>query len=158
MKFSFRILVLTLSLLFAGQHVCAEELKRLPPAAFTLGMMTTFIYRAEAYRTLCGKHVSAKDLNSSVGDWLERNKPLIDQIIEAGRKMKWAGVDSSSEKWLQMQERDAARLRAQIAEIIEPEPKLMCMDGIRMFRDGSVELIYFPYHLKALGISIPAGN
>ncbi len=147
---------LALLLVLTFPSAIAKEPARLPPVAFTLGMLTTFIDTADAYRTLCAKHVSAGDLQSYVGAWFERNQRLIDQILDVGRKAKWYSSDRSSETvWVEMRERDAARFREHVAQVIEPNPKMMCIDGMRPFKDGSYELEYFPFHLKALGISVP---
>jgi hypothetical protein len=149
-------LTLALALFSATSLTVAQEPRPLPPVPFTLGMMMSYVDTADAYRVECAPHLSAAELHSAVGAWFARNQPLIDKILEAGRRTKWYDPNRSPEEvWSKMRNTETARIRAQVAQTVKPSPKLMCMDGTRLFRDGSIELKYFPYHLKALGISVP---
>ena len=154
MKTLATLLLFVLSVMSAS--AADQAPRRPPPFPSTLGMLTSFIYTAQAYRAECAKHVTAKELHGSVGEWFERNQPLIEQVFAAGRKAKWFSADRSSEEvWAQMQRTDSEAIRAQIKGLIQSAPKTMCIDGMRPFKDGSYELENFPVHLKVLGVAVP---
>jgi hypothetical protein len=144
-----------LSLALGGQ-VCAvgSQEQKLPEPAFAIGMLTGFIHAADAYRSLCRPHVPAAEHERYIGSWFTRNQALSSKIFEAGSKMQW-GIQPGdyASQWQQSWEQDAKRIRLQIAESIASEPHLMCIDGMRPFREKNYELSYFPFHLRAIGVA-----
>jgi hypothetical protein len=137
------------------QVLCARaQEQQLPDVAHSLGMLAAFIHTAEAYRTLCRPHVRPADHERYIESWFVRNQNLADKIFDAGAKVKWGLPPGNHvEAWQRIREQDSKRLRAQVAEAIAPAPGAMCLDGMRPFRDKNYELSYFPFHLKALGVS-----
>lgn len=153
MKHAVQLLVCA-SVLGTMSYGAAAQDQQLPDRAFSLGMLTAFIYTAEAYQKLCRPHIRPADQERYIEAWFVRNQPLAEKIFEAGSKMQWGlqpGGDADA--WPRMREQDSQRLRIQIAEMIAPAPALMCLDGMRPFRDWNYELSYFPMHLKAIGVA-----
>ena len=91
-----------------------------------------------------------------MGQWFKRNQPIIDQVNEKGKDGNWQSQGRSSEQvWDEMWQANAAQARMRAAEAIKPAPKLMCVDALRPFSDGSLELANFPVHLQSLGVKLP---
>ena len=130
--------------------------KRTPPFANAIGVVAAIIHSANAYRAECTQWLSAKELDDTVGQWFKRNQPIVDQVIEKGKNGNWQSQGRTSEQvWDEMWKANAAQARMGAAEAVKPVPKAMCVDALRPFSDGSLELANFPVHLQSIGVKLP---
>ena len=146
-----------IALLVANAAQAGEpNAKRTPPFTSAIGVVTAIIHSANAYRAECTQWLSAKELDGTVGQWFKRNQSIIDQVNEKGKDGNWQSQGRSSEQiWDEMWQANAAQVRMRAAEAVKPAPKAMCVDALRPFSDGSLELANFPVHLQSLDVKLP---
>ena len=146
-----------IALLVANAAQAGEpNAKRTPPFTSAIGVVTAIIHSANAYRAECAPLLSAKELDDTVGQWFKRNQPIVDQVIEKGKNGNWQSQGRSSEQvWDEMWKANTAQARLRASEAIKPSPKAMCVDALRPFSDGSLELANFPVHLQSIGVKLP---
>jgi hypothetical protein len=145
---------IALAFLIAAQPAAAQDSRPLPQPAVALGMLTTFVYTAEAVREVCPAHAGAASVSAILDPWFARNGPFAEQLFAYGKSAHWSLTETASpQRWLQLQEQDRARVRRWVASQIEPDPKSFCADLLLLFKNGTNEIGNFPVHLGVLGIA-----
>jgi len=132
------------------------EPKLVPEPVFALPFLTHPTLQAEAYRAACAKHVTPKQMEDSVGRWFTRNQALSDQVLAAGKAQTFYGETDSAKAWTRLRGQQADEIKRMVAENVSSDSFHACIDGLRQFNNGSMELANYPVHLQALGIKVPA--
>jgi len=132
------------------------EPKLVPQPMFALPFLTHPTLQAEAYRSVCAQHVTPKQIEDSVGRWFTRNQGLSDQVLAAGKRQKFFNEANPEKTWLRVREQQGVEVRRMVAEVVASDPFRACIDGLRQFNDGAMELANYPVHLQALGIKAGA--
>jgi len=122
--------------------------------AYSHGFLSTFIDVAEAGAVACKPFSKSSNASSILQAWLERNGELIQAIEAAGlRGTKPTSGKSAEEVFREMRRQQKVRLLAGYGPQLGED---LCAGRAEGYRQGVLELRYFPDHLRAAGVVAPA--
>ena len=122
--------------------------------AYSQGFLTTFIDLAEAAAVACKPFSKSSNASLVLQAWLERNKELIQATEAAGlRGTKPALGKTAAEVFREMRAKQKVRVLAGFGPQLGED---LCAGQAEGYRQGVLELRYFPDHLRAAGVAVPA--
>ena len=79
----------SLVLVVASHAALAQESWPAPQPAVALGMLTGFVYTAEAIREVCPKYLEAAKVDAVLNPWFARNAQFAEALFAYGHSAKW---------------------------------------------------------------------